>query len=76
MKTNVGHLEGASGIAGVIKAVLMLENRMMLPSRNFHTPNQRIQFDEWNLKVCISLMFLILLFLTSLGPNHPRTMGD
>lgn len=54
IKTNVGHLEGASGIAGVIKAVLMLENRTILPSRNFHKPNARIRFDEWNLKVCIT----------------------
>lgn len=76
IKTNVGHLEGASGIAGVVKAVLMLENRMMLPSRNFVTPNPRIQFDEWNLKVCIDLAFLILLLLTSLGANEPGTMGD
>lgn len=68
IKTNVGHLEGASGIAGVIKAVLMLENRMILPSRNFHTPNPRIRFDEWNLKVCrASTLFLILFVLTSSG---------
>lgn len=57
IKTNVGHLEGASGIAGVIKAVLMLENRVLLPSRNFYTPNPRIHFDDWNLKVCITCWF-------------------
>ncbi|OKP15072.1 Lovastatin diketide synthase LovF [Penicillium subrubescens] len=51
IKTNVGHLEGASGVAGVIKAIMMLENRIILPSRNFETPNPRISFDEWNLKV-------------------------
>lgn len=76
IKTNVGHLEGTSGVAGVIKAMLMLENRMMLPSRNFHTPNPRIPFDEWNLKVCLSVMFPFWLLLTSLGPNSPGTMGD
>lgn len=62
IKTNVGHLEGASGIAGVIKAVLMLENRVMLPSRNFNTPNPRIHFDEWNLKVVSSAMFWYCIF--------------
>lgn len=52
IKTNVGHLEGASGVAGVIKAVLMLENRMILPSRNFRTSNPQIPLDDWKLKVC------------------------
>ncbi|KAJ5245106.1 hypothetical protein N7489_005202 [Penicillium chrysogenum] len=51
VKTNVGHLEGASGVAGVIKAVLMLENRMFLPNRNFEKINPRIPLDDWKLKV-------------------------
>ncbi|PWY81670.1 polyketide synthase [Aspergillus sclerotioniger CBS 115572] len=51
IKSNVGHLEGTSGVAGVIKAVLMLENRMFLPNRNFNTLNPRILLDEWKLKV-------------------------
>lgn len=51
IKTNVGHLEGASGVAGVIKAVMMLENRMFLPNRNFEKLNPHIHLDEWNLKV-------------------------
>lgn len=51
IKTNVGHLEGASGVAGVIKAIMMLENRIILPSRHLETPNPRIAFEEWNLKV-------------------------
>jgi acyl transferase domain-containing protein len=51
IKTNVGHLEGASGVAGVIKAVLMLENRLFLPNRNFDKINPRIPLDDWKLKV-------------------------
>ena len=51
IKTNVGHLEGASGVAGVIKAVLMLENRTFLPNRNFKNVNPRIPLDAWKLKV-------------------------
>ncbi|KAL4894910.1 hypothetical protein BDV59DRAFT_192302 [Aspergillus ambiguus] len=51
VKTNVGHLEGASGVAAVIKAALMLENRVFVPNRNFHTLNRRILLDNWKLKV-------------------------
>jgi acyl transferase domain-containing protein len=50
IKTNVGHLEGTSGVAGVIKAVLMLENRTFLPNRNFTSLNPRILVGEWKLK--------------------------
>ena len=51
IKTNTGHLEGASGIAGVIKGVLMLENGLFLPTRNFKTVNPRIPLNTWKLKV-------------------------
>ncbi|KAL9616313.1 MAG: hypothetical protein Q9160_008808 [Pyrenula sp. 1 TL-2023] len=51
VKTNIGHLEGASGVAGVIKAVLMLENDVILPNRNFRQANPQIPLREWKLKV-------------------------
>ncbi|KAJ5605451.1 hypothetical protein N7510_008232, partial [Penicillium lagena] len=51
IKTNVGHLEGASGVAGVIKAVLMLESRTFFPNRNFKNVNPRIPLEDWKLKV-------------------------
>lgn len=55
IKTNVGHLEGASGIAGVIKSVLMLENRMFAPNRNFEKLNPRIPLERWKLKVQLNV---------------------
>jgi acyl transferase domain-containing protein len=51
VKSNLGHLEGASGVAGLIKSVLMLENRVFLPSRNFVNPNKSIPLDQWGLQV-------------------------
>lgn len=56
VKANVGHLEGASGITGVIKCVLMLENGVIFPNRNFEKANERIPLYEWKLKVSGLLM--------------------
>ncbi|MGR8933295.1 MAG: SDR family NAD(P)-dependent oxidoreductase [Gammaproteobacteria bacterium] len=51
VKTNLGHLEVASGAAGLIKTVLCLKNRALPPSLHFQTPNPDIDFSGWNLKV-------------------------
>lgn len=56
IKTNVGHLEGASGLAGVIKAVLMLENKIILPNMNFEKANPRIPLKKWKLDVCHTII--------------------
>ncbi|PPK67116.1 SDR family NAD(P)-dependent oxidoreductase [Actinokineospora auranticolor] len=44
VKSNIGHLDAAAGVAGVIKTVLMLKNRSLVPTVNFHTPNPAIDF--------------------------------
>jgi acyl transferase domain-containing protein len=44
VKTNIGHLGAAAGIAGLIKVVLALQNRMLPPSLNFHRANPAIDF--------------------------------
>lgn len=44
VKTNVGHLEAAAGVAGLIKAVLALKHATVPPSLHFTEPNPRIQF--------------------------------
>ncbi|KAK4163727.1 putative polyketide synthase protein [Cladorrhinum sp. PSN259] len=51
VKSNIGHLENASGIMSVIKAALMLERGFILPNVNFETANEKIPLDEWNMKV-------------------------
>ncbi|WP_424533251.1 SDR family NAD(P)-dependent oxidoreductase [Sphaerisporangium viridialbum] len=51
VKTNVGHLEGAAGIAGLLKAVLSIRHREIPPSLNFETPNPHIDLEALNLRV-------------------------
>jgi acyl transferase domain-containing protein/SAM-dependent methyltransferase/acyl carrier protein/NADP-dependent 3-hydroxy acid dehydrogenase YdfG len=51
VKTNIGHLEGASGIAGLIKLTLALHHRQIPPSLNFETPNPHIDFEASKLRV-------------------------
>ncbi|WP_328391873.1 type I polyketide synthase [Nocardia sp. NBC_00416] len=51
VKTNIGHLEGAAGIAGFIKTALCVRYGELVPSLNFHTPNPRIPLDELGLTV-------------------------
>ena len=51
LKTNIGHTEGMSGIAALIKTVLMLEHQTIVPNCNFEKPNAHIPMKEWRLKV-------------------------
>jgi phthiocerol/phenolphthiocerol synthesis type-I polyketide synthase E len=44
VKTNVGHLDAAAGVASLIKVVLAVENRTLPPSLNFKQPNPAIDF--------------------------------
>lgn len=50
-KTNLGHLETASGMAGMLKAILTLKHRTIPASLHFKVPNKNIDFEELNLKV-------------------------
>jgi acyl transferase domain-containing protein/SAM-dependent methyltransferase len=46
VKTNIGHLDAAAGIAGLIKAVLALWHRTLPASLHFQTPNPEIDFAD------------------------------
>jgi phthiocerol/phenolphthiocerol synthesis type-I polyketide synthase E len=46
VKTNVGHLDTAAGMAGLMKTVLMLRHRRLVPSLHFSAPNPDIPFGE------------------------------
>ena len=54
-KTNLGHLETASGMAGLLKATLALKHRQIPASLHFKEPNQNIDFDTLNLEVVTEL---------------------
>ena len=45
-KTNLGHLDAAAGVAGLIKVVLSLQNKELPPSLNYEKPNPQIDFDN------------------------------
>ncbi len=50
VKSNLGHLEAASGVAGLVKALLCFKHRMVPPTIHLRDPSAQIPFDEWNLK--------------------------
>jgi acyl transferase domain-containing protein/NADPH:quinone reductase-like Zn-dependent oxidoreductase/acyl carrier protein len=49
VKTNIGHLEAGSGMAGLLKAMLVAERGIIPASLHSETPNPNIPFDELNL---------------------------
>ena len=51
VKTNIGHLEAAAGVAGLIKVVLSLEHGEIPPHLHFENPNPHIAWDELAVRV-------------------------
>ncbi len=51
VKSNIGHLEPASGVAGLVKTVLALKNRRIPANINFENANSEIPLEELNLRV-------------------------
>ena len=66
VKSNIGHLEGASGIAGLTKLLLSLKHRRIPGNLHFNTPNPKIEFDNWKLAVVTESTPL---------PDRPVVMG-
>ena len=55
VKTNIGHLEAAAGVAGLIKASYCMEQAKIPPNLHFETPNPNIPLDEMCLRIPTSL---------------------
>ncbi|HEX4062758.1 MAG TPA: beta-ketoacyl synthase N-terminal-like domain-containing protein [Streptosporangiaceae bacterium] len=51
LKTNIGHMEAAAGIGGVIKTVLQIRTGTLFPHLNFDKPSSRIAWDTWPVRV-------------------------
>jgi len=58
IKSNIGHLEPGSGLAGVLKALLALNHGILPPSLHCDEPNPHIDFDRLNLTVCNQSLLL------------------
>ncbi|MEM9482215.1 MAG: SDR family NAD(P)-dependent oxidoreductase [Cyanobacteria bacterium P01_F01_bin.116] len=56
VKTNIGHLDVAAGVAGLIKTTLALEHKAIPPSLHFKQPNPHIDFASGNFKVNAQLL--------------------
>ncbi|MBQ8488783.1 MAG: acyltransferase domain-containing protein [Pseudobutyrivibrio sp.] len=52
VKSNVGHLNYAAGIAGIIKTVLMIKNRMLVPTVYFQQDNKKLGISKFN--ICVN----------------------
>ncbi|MFI0820427.1 type I polyketide synthase, partial [Streptomyces sp. NPDC021098] len=51
VKTNIGHLEAAAGVVGLVKTALALKHATLPPSLNFRAPNPLIDLDALRLRV-------------------------
>ncbi|MEN8129657.1 MAG: type I polyketide synthase [Pseudomonadota bacterium] len=51
VKTNIGHMEAAAGVGGVIKTALQLQEGAIYPHIHFHTPSKHIPWDDYKVVV-------------------------
>jgi acyl transferase domain-containing protein len=67
LKSNVGHMDAAAGVGGLIKTVLALENRAIPPSLHFRQPNPKLNLER--------TPFYINSRLVNWNPVGPRRAG-
>jgi phthiocerol/phenolphthiocerol synthesis type-I polyketide synthase C len=59
VKTNLGHLEAAAGMAGLVKSILVLKHRRIPPSLHYNESNPHIDFKALNLQVATSYRYAV-----------------
>jgi len=69
VKSNIGHLEAAAGVASVIKTALCLQHGMLVPTAHYRTPNPVIDFGNSPFRVCDRLEPWVAV------PGSPRRAG-
>ncbi len=67
VKGNVGHLDAAAGVTGLIKTALALEHKMLPASLHYHRPNPNIDFAK--------TPFFVNASLSAWNPDGPRRAG-
>ncbi|RYP80178.1 hypothetical protein DL769_002591 [Monosporascus sp. CRB-8-3] len=70
IKTNIGHLEAASGVASAIKAIMVLKKNQIPPQLNFTNPKPSLRLQERGLRVPLELTSL-----TPRGHTGPRRVS-
>jgi acyl transferase domain-containing protein len=66
---NLGHLESAAGLAGLVKVLLMARHRLLLPSGSFSKWSPKIDAAALNLRVVTEVEPLVL------PPGSPAFIG-
>ncbi|MCJ1466203.1 hypothetical protein MMC07_004822 [Pseudocyphellaria aurata] len=75
VKTNIGHLEAGSGLAGIVKTALMLKKAMIPPNINFRHPNKHIPLRDWKLKAIIPVHSSALGLIGRPGTHFSTSMA-
>ena len=67
VKSNIGHTEGCSFLASLIKVSLMLKHKEIIPNIRFNNPNPKIDFNKWLMKVQTEVCYSPYYFFHSLS---------
>ena len=76
IKPNIGHLEGAAGVAGLIKGVLILEHGRIPRNINFENGNPDINFHEWRVQVSFQYLLFATVINNFEGSSKDHGMAD